>query len=190
MKTLLSVLVTALSLNNAWSQGSVDFENLRLGGPNAPVYQSDGVTPLSGSQFMAELLAGPTANNLASIATTGFLTGAGAGYFIGGTRYLASVPPGDTAWVQVDVWNTASGATFTQAKSSGLPNSWWASSVFSVPTGNVPSGAGPTPPGLLTGLGNSPVYLNSVPEPSSLGLIGLGIVAALFGSKKRLRADT
>ncbi len=65
----------------AYGQGTVQFSNLSaFGTVNAPVYQSDGLTPLSGSQFLAELLAGTTANNLTSIATSGFLTGTAAGF--------------------------------------------------------------------------------------------------------------
>src|SRR5437899_6539256 len=135
---------------------------------------SDGVTKLSGTQFTAELLGGVSPDALLPIATTPFLTGSAAGYFFGGVQTIVGVYPGEIGWVEVEVWNTASGASFGQAKASGLPNSWWESGVFSVTTGGYPTGVGPAPPAALTGLGNSPVYLNAVPEPSCLALAGLG----------------
>jgi hypothetical protein len=170
----------------AYSQGTVNFSNVGSGGSiNAPVYESDGVTKLSGSQFTAELFAGPNANNLAAIAMIGFAGGTQAGYFFGGVQSINSVAGGDTAWIQVDVWNTANGASFPQAQASGLPDSWWQSSLFTVVTGNLITGAGPTPAAPLTGLGTSPVYLNSVPEPSTLALVGLGGASALFYVRRR-----
>ena len=155
-------------------QGTVDFQNINV---HVPIYQSDRTTALSGPQFQAELFGGPSATNLAPIATTSFLTGNGAGYFFGGTQAINSVPYGNTAWVQVDVWNTSSGVSFVQAQASGLPDSWWQSPLFSVATGS-PFGI-PTPPGALTGLGNGPVFLNgaTVPEPSA---VALGITAAVL----------
>jgi len=171
-------LLIACSSLTAHPQGTVLFDNINVGAPNAPVFESDGVTKLSGPQFTAELFAGPSANSLAFIAMTGFLTGNGAGYFLGGTQTINSVIPGTIAWVQVDVWNTASGSSFGQAQNSGLANSWWQSPVFSVVTGNqFTFGGGFTPPALLSGLGTSPVFLNSVPEPSTVTLIGLGLAA-------------
>ncbi len=126
-KRLLLTLVVAGPCWASYAQGTVRFANYSapLNPPNAPVYEADGVTPLSGSQFMAELLAGPSAGNLTFVAATGFRTGVGAGYFWGGTQSISNVPYGNTAWVQVDVWNTASGTSFAQAQSSVLPNSWW-----------------------------------------------------------------
>jgi len=189
MKKTPSLLVSLALLINAscvtaMAQGTVFFSNGAPGGRiDAPVYMSDGVTPLSGPQFMADLLGGPSASNLASIAMTGFLTGAGAGYFNGGTVSISSVAPGSTAWVQVDVWNTASGSTFTQAKASGLPNSWWQSSVFTVTTGG--GTINPFPPGALAGLGTSRVYLNSVPEPCTLALAALGASMVLLHVRRR-----
>jgi hypothetical protein len=158
----------------AYGQGTVYFQNVPYLGtgfaPNAPVYLSDGVTLVSGPQFDAELLAGPNASSLVSIATTEFLDGAESGYFFGGRTIINGIAPQATAWVEVRVWNTASGPSFVQAQSSGLPNSWWQSPIFSVVTGG---GADPSP-GILAGLGNSPVALNaSVPEPSAAALFGL-----------------
>lgn len=164
------------------AQGTVFFDNLDVRGVNAPVYESDGVTPLSGPQFMAELLAGPSADTLMTVASTGFLPGGGAGYFNAGTVSISGVGPGALAWAQVDVWNAASGLSFSQAKASGLGSSWWQSSVFSVQTGNP---GVPSTPGALTGLGTSRVYLNSVPEPCALDLAGLGAALALLGAWRR-----
>jgi hypothetical protein len=185
-RDILVMLLVALSVTTARSQGTVVFNNGYPGGPNAPVYESDGVTKLSGSQFMAELFAGPSANSLAAIAMTGFATGVQAGYFFGGAQTINSVPGGGTAWIQVDVWNTASGASFSQARASGLPDSWWQSPVFMNLTGNPNNfgGAGPGPPFPLVGLGTSPVYLNSVPEPSVLALSCLGFTAIFVGIRR------
>ena len=81
MKSLGLHLLVLSSAVVVHAQGTVNFVNIfpNFANPvvNAPVYSSDGVTLLSGPGFMAELLAGPSADNLASIATTGFLQGAG-----------------------------------------------------------------------------------------------------------------
>jgi hypothetical protein len=184
-KALPIIFFTTICCISGQAQGTVNFENILLPvGINAPVYQSDRVTPLSGSQFMAELLAGPTANNLASIATTGFFTGPGAGYFSGGQATINSVSPGATAWIEVRVWNTGSGDSFLQALTSGLPNSWWRWPVFTVATGGGFQGPPPAP---LTGLGTSPVYLNSVPEPTTTALLELGTILAVFRFRRRDR---
>ena len=161
-----------------FSQGTVNFSNLDPShGVNAPVYQADGVTALAGSQFIAELIAGPSSNNLASVVTVGFLN---RGYFSAGLQEISTVAPFNVAWVQVDVWNTASGFTFAQAQDSGLSNSWWQSSTFTVQLGGS-GGAPPSPPAALTGLGTSPVFLNgaTVPEPSTIALGLTGAVVAL-----------
>jgi len=185
MKCILGAFCVVASAVLSEAQGTINFVNLQPGvGLNAPVYEADGVTKCSGPQFTAELLVGTAANNLASVATTGFLTGTSAGYYDAGTQTINSISIGNPAWVQVRVWNIASGSSFIQAQASGLPNSWWASSAFTVALGG--GTINPNPPAALTGLGNSPVYLNSVPEPSVLGLLGLGAAAALSRNRRRL----
>jgi len=116
MKKHLCILLINAVCGVAHSQGTVFFSNGSPGGMiDAPVFQSDGVRPLSGPQFMAELLIGKSPAVLISVATTGFLTGTGAGFFTGGVLTINSIVPGTTASVQVDVWNKASGASFGQA---------------------------------------------------------------------------
>jgi|SRR5579859_3793901 len=187
MKKLILVLAMAGVLVIAHGQGTVFFANVNARGlPNAPVYESDGLTLLSGSQFMAELFAGPSSSSLGAIAMTGFLTGSQAGYFDGGEQTINSVSGGGTAWIQIDVWNTASGASFLQARASGLADSWWQSPVFMNSTGNPNNfgGGGPTPPSPLTGLGTSPGFLNSVPEPSVLALSCFGFTVVFLGIRR------
>ena len=189
IRNFLLTFLFATFCSSVYAQGTVHFSNIDTpAGVNAPVYESDGITKLSGSQFMAELLGGPSATSIASVATTSFLTGNGAGYFsggVGGLQAINTVSPGSMAWVAVEVWNTSSGASFQQAKASGSPNSWWESSEFSVITGGYPTGVGPAPPAAMTGLGNSPVYLNAVPEPSCLALAGLGAIVVLWRIRRR-----
>jgi hypothetical protein len=187
MKKCVLTGFTMLMCGAALGQGTVIFENYApTAGLNAPVFQSDGLTPASGLQFEAELLSGSSSENLLSIATTGFLIGTGAGYFNAGVQTLTGVAAGSTSWFQVRVWNTSSGPSFAQAQASGLANSWWASPSFSALTGGN-TGVSVLPPGYLTGLGTSPVYLNSVPEPSVLGLLGLGTAAALCRNRRHKR---
>src|SRR5690242_12357157 len=100
MKRLLVALLLGKASLIAYSQGTVLFDNIAGQGQlvNAPVYESDAVTKVSGPQFMVELLGGPSAESLVSIATTGFLTGTAAGYFLGGGQTVPGVNPGTLAW--------------------------------------------------------------------------------------------
>jgi hypothetical protein len=189
MKRYLPLFLSIPWAINVLAQGTVVFENINVpAGLNAPVYEADRITPLAGTQFIAELLGGPSPNSLTQVATTGFQTGTGAGYFLGGVESINTVAPRTTGWIEVEVWNTSSGGSFGQAQASGLPNSWWQSSVFSVTTGG--GAVNPFPPAFLTGLGNSPVFLNGVvPEPSTFTLCVVGAVLVLLRSRRARAAS-
>jgi hypothetical protein len=160
-KLIATVVLNGLLNGAALAQGTVNFFNV-----NAPVYLSDGTTPLNGPQYMAGLMAGPTANSLALIATTPFFTN---GYYLGGLQTINSVQGGDIAFIQVDVWNTATGTTFDQAQASGFGNAWAQSSVFTVQTGSNLS-VPPIPPTSLFGL--TPLSLNAGPPiPAQLSML-------------------
>jgi hypothetical protein len=182
MKIMLFLFIS-LPCHAAFTQGLVYFSNNYGQQVNAPVYESDGVTPLSGSQFMAELFGGLSTNSLQAITTTLFMQASAAGYFYGGTPAISTVAPRNPAWIQVDVWNTAFGSTFDQARASGAANAWWQSSVFSVVTGG--GGSPPANAAPLIGLGTSPVFLNGLaPEPSALSLLLVGGLATWYRSRR------
>src|SRR4051812_13915763 len=137
MKKLTATLLASSLLGlAAYAQGTVNFANVQ-GSLNVPVYMNDGTTKLSGSGYMAELMAGTSSGNInISVATTGFLTGGGAGYFSGGAKTITGIAGGATAWLQVRFWNTVNGATFAAASSSGAANSFGTSTAFSVALGD------------------------------------------------------
>lgn len=154
MKRFIWAATLTLVCGGACGQGWVDFANYS-DGVDAPDFRGDGITGLTGPQYNAGLLAGPAATNLTLIATVPFLTGAGAGYFLGGPVTIPNVAGRATAWVQVVAWDTTlggrtNGATFFQAQAFG-PMVWGTSAVFSVVTGD-PVGVPPDPPRPLVGL--------------------------------------
>jgi hypothetical protein len=176
--------VSGLLAFNASAQGTISFKNLNSSPAfNAPVYLSDGTTRAAGSQYVAWLMAGTTANNLALVpgVPTPFLTGGAAGYFSGGVVTMPGIPGGSTAFIQVIFWNLAAGATFPFAQGSSLGDSWGESSVFSVVTAD-PSATPPTPPAFLAGLGTRPLIFvgPAIPEPSTWAMFNLAIVASFF----------
>jgi hypothetical protein len=173
VKTLLLGSTLAFAAATALAQGTVNFANIQ-GSLNAPVYHSDGTTKLSGSTFIAELLAGTSQNNLTiSVGTTGFLPDQGAGYFSGGTKTVNGIAGGATAWIQLRFWNTINGSSFASAQASGASDAWGSSAPFTVVLGNPL-------PARLDGLNGQELKLNSVPEPSALALVGLGLSSLLF----------
>ena len=150
MKISLAGLILLASLT-VYAQGTVRFANFDAAtGLNAPVFINDGTTPLSGSNYTAALLAGPTETNLQLVATTPFLSGSQAGYFNGGVQSITNVTGGGVASILIEVWNSAVFSSFAYAKASNTPNAWgWSDPPFSITTGN-PAGTPATPPAVLT----------------------------------------
>jgi len=78
---LLSLAGCAPSLCLAQTTAQIDFRNRIPGLLDAPVYDADGITPLAGSNWYAQLWAGNAPDNLAPIGVPiRFLEGAEAGY--------------------------------------------------------------------------------------------------------------
>jgi hypothetical protein len=86
----------------------------------ATVFDIDGTTPLSGSGFVAQLYAGPTAELLRAVGEpSSFLTGGNAGIFEEQTLALPNVPPGGAAVTQVRAWERSHGASYEEARAAG-----------------------------------------------------------------------
>jgi len=150
----------------AYSQGTVNFANRVTGILDAPIFDTDTVTKLAGTGYMAQLYAGATADSLAAVGDAlPFRTGTGAGYIntsgIDPTRTINAVTPGATAFIKVVAWNVATPAIKGE------------STVFSLATGggSIPPG----PPANLVGLTSFSLI---IPEPSTiaLGLLGAAML--------------
>ncbi|HEV2209257.1 MAG TPA: hypothetical protein VG167_10815 [Verrucomicrobiae bacterium] len=179
-------LITLCFCLSAEAQGTVLFENY-FGNPatDPAVYFADGVTRVRGPNYVAGLMAGPSAGNLTLVATTPFSTDpALAGFFLGGVQAISSVSPGSPAWIQLQFWDstlngTTTGATFAQAQAyslGGIPNMWGVSSLFSVAyTGNPLATPPVNPSDFRTELNG---YMLLVPEPGPAAFLGLACVVA------------
>jgi hypothetical protein len=122
MKKLLTIaMVGVASVSLGWSQGEINFANF-ASGLNSPVTDTAG-TALSGGTYLADLFYGTTTGNnnltLGQLTDLGvakaFSTGAGAGYFLGGSFTLPV--SGNTEFIVV-VWQASAGATWAAATGS------------------------------------------------------------------------
>jgi hypothetical protein len=158
----------------ASAQGTVNFDNspAAIGGQGAPIYDVDGVTPLSGTQFLAQLYAGPDASSLAPWgAALNFGTGVGAGFFdtlgLNTLRIIGTVEPGGSATIVVRAWEWH----WEPWIYDGVAQHGWKygqSPVFTVITGGA--GSPPSLPANLVGL----TSFSLVPEPAAWTLLALG----------------
>ncbi len=153
--------------------GTVYFANRALAsGLDAPIFDTDGHTPLSGDAFLAQLYAGASEDTLAAVGVpTPFRTGEGAGYFLPGNRAIRAVAAGQPAYVEVRAWAVASGSTFETALAANGKTG--TSGVLKITTGNA--GTPPTLPAPLTGLASFSLQQNSAPrittEPKAIAVV-------------------
>jgi len=111
-----------------------------------PIYDVDGVTPLSGTNFLAQLYAGPTLDSLvrAGSPTTFRISSTVPGTVLPRTVVLPNVPGFGTAYVQVRAWEAARGATYEEARALG--GKFGRSNIGTLQAGG---GFPPAPPPLL-----------------------------------------
>ena len=191
MKKMMTVfLVIAAGVGTTLSQGTVDFDNFKLGllgdGIDRLVYLDRvGGTPLTGANYVALLVYGPTADTLNGFATKptdqtllGSIgsfrdpaLGVGAGTWVGGARVLAGVGLAQSTFLQVQVWDLKKFATYADALAGGGIVGHSDAFQYTVPFGGYPPWAF-----YMTGLRAFAL----VPEPSTLLLGASGIASLLF----------
>lgn len=111
----------------------------------ARILDVDGITPLSGSQYVAQLYAGSALQLLRPVGNPQpFLSGLQAGYLKPVVLALPGVPPHAEAVVQVRAWDAARGVSYEEARALG--GKFGKSQVFTAQTGLTNA------PGYLTNL--------------------------------------
>jgi len=124
MKTLVVTMATLLAAVSTFAQGMLNFSNYGPG-LQARVFGCDGLTPLPGPLWVADLYwaEGTVTDSYLLVplnAPAPFSTNAArAGYFFGGSRTIPSMPAGSIITAQVRVWNSAAGTNWAGALSAG-----------------------------------------------------------------------
>lgn len=107
---------------NLQGGGLIDFRNQNFFDGyytnDAPIFDLGG-TPLSGSQFVAQLYAGPSLDQLRPAGEPTPFSTYSPGYFVPQTITLANVPPGSNVVLQVCVWDADYGSSYEQARAMG-----------------------------------------------------------------------
>jgi len=174
--TISQPAVVRVAGGSSWG-GTIHFNNrVFAAGIDAPILDAQG-RPLEGTAWLAELYAGPTADDLVPTGgPTHFRSGSAAGYFISSVR-VVSVTPGAPAYLQVRVWEAAYGSTFEEAMAAG--GSHGTSKVVVASTGN-PTATPPGLPGDMLGLdGFQLERLPQIVRPPAGGVYFVGDTATL-----------
>jgi hypothetical protein len=134
--TVLS-LPAALSVTDAQAGGYLRLVNQDIL-VNEPIFDVDGITGLTGSNYVAQIYAGPSPNVLRPVSlATPFRTIPG--IFRPVTGRIPDVPPYQTCYAQARVWEAARGASYEAARAQGGKFGFGA--VYATTTG--PSSANP-----------------------------------------------
>jgi hypothetical protein len=169
--TIQGLVFTASITANILAQGQIVFSNhARFQGLEAPIYDVDCRTPLSGPDFLAQGYLGLTAESLEPMLPLlhFYPTGSSAdGYLL---SELVEVPGGGPRFFQLRAWEAAAGSSYEAAVAAGGKHGV---SNISLVQAVFPPGA----PGIPSGLQSFCL----VPEPSSLALlIGGGLLMTAF----------
>ena len=152
LRFVVALAALCLALPASAADGTLSFRNLSGGGASkvdAPVFDEDGTTRLSGAAFAAQLYVAEQPGGLVAVGVPEpFPTGAAAGYILGGVVSLPGIVGGTRVYVEMRAWETAAGGTYDLALANGGRTG--ASEMFSVISGNA--GAPPTVPASLLGL--------------------------------------
>jgi hypothetical protein len=168
MKRPILAAAFASAAFGAFAQGNITFYN------NNEIYGPDGLTglgPASGGTYVAELLEQTSPGVFAEV--PGSICPLNAGFFYGpaATEGLVTVnvPPGNPLTYQIEVWNTAFGATYEAAGEVANPASLTGNSETFT---EIVNPGLPSPPN--TGLNFPSFSIYRIPEPSvwTLGILG------------------
>lgn len=114
-----AVLAVQTGVGGGW----VDWNNLDgygIYGIDARVFDVDGVTPMEGPGYVAQLYAGATSNSLHAVSDVAPLfTGSEAGLYFGNLVRIPDVLAYQNAYIQVRVWDKSRWATFEAAAALG-----------------------------------------------------------------------
>lgn len=125
-------IFSSLAANTTLADGIVSFNNNALSPPPDRLVRDACGEPLAGTNYIAQLYYGATADSLTPHPQTSILRPPGvvpAGTWIGGNRTLYGAGGvGVTVFLQVKVWDIRSGATFDQTRAAG--GAWGQSQVF------------------------------------------------------------
>jgi hypothetical protein len=185
MKKVVLPLIAVFAAVSAFAQGTVNFNNFVEGVVNAPVYHDfvGSSSKVSGSGYTAQLFAGTQGTAESSLGAntplSSFRSGGAAGYWIGTNVTVSGVAGGQTATLQVRVWDNLGGVitTWDQAVANNVKRG--VSSLFDVTLGG--GGNPPSLPADMVGLQSFAI----VPEPSTIALGLMGAGAFLMRRKRR-----
>lgn len=183
MKKLIPFMVLLAGVTSALAQGVVNFNNNVLAEPpDRTVYGPDMMTSLVGTNFVAQLLYGTTADSLTPHTQTAFFrvaTTTQPGTWSGGNRTLAGAGGvGTTIFLQVRAWDAGPNRNISYDEAFATGRLYGFSDVFSY------SQVLSSPPASTDTQMLNFRSFSLVPEPSviGLGLIGIG---ALFMLRRR-----